>query len=80
MQTKFTYGVLSGTILEIPEADIKLIDQSRVLFVKEPKKNCKKCYGRYFTGRDIKMFTYEPCACVRKVIDFKPNPDKIDEC
>lgn len=29
-----------------------------------PKNNCKFCYGRGYTGRDITLNYYVPCGCL----------------
>ena len=49
-----------------------------VVFVidKEPKPNCKHCYGRGYTGKDIKTGRVTPCGCLsgfslRSIVDLK---------
>ncbi len=32
----------------------------------EADPNCKKCYGRRYTGRDIHTNLMKPCRCLRR--------------
>lgn len=66
---KLIYSVFSGTYYTVPIDDIKLLDIGQIPLKKYPK-NCKKCSDRGYYGRDVNNLTYEPCNCLRKVIDF----------
>jgi hypothetical protein len=35
-----------------------------------PKESCRKCFGRGFTGYDIKAEKFQLCACVNKTANF----------
>lgn len=72
---KHLYSFFSGTIIDILEKDLHFFDKSYALLEKMPKKNCKICYGRYYTGRDLNNFYYHPCNCVVKVA--KKNFDNL---
>ena len=74
MQTinkKLVYSVYSGVFFDFPEKDIKHLDAGHIPLVKNPTKNCKKCYGRGHLGRDHNTLAYQICKCIRKNIDFE---------
>jgi hypothetical protein len=64
------YSVFSGTIYEIPEKDVILLDIGQLPLLKKPNTNCKKCYGKMDLGRDSQNYAHIPCSCLRKVINF----------
>ena len=48
-----------------PFEKIQVIAKRNGVKVNEPKKNCKHCYGRGYTGFDIKQENYPvPCLCI----------------
>ena len=63
------YSVFSGTIFEIPEKDLKIIDIAHIPLKEYPKINKKQNYGRYFVGRDKNNYAYYASPSVLKVID-----------
>lgn len=65
---KQIYSIFSGTFYEIPEKDIKILDIGQVPLSKLPPSNCKKCFGRGYTGRDKDNFAYYACSCVKKLV------------
>lgn len=69
-KTKLVYSVFSGILYEVSDKDLKLLDNGQMPLKKKPSTSCKKCYGKYDIGRDIQNYTYVPCLCLRKVIDF----------
>lgn len=66
----FVYSVFSGTLYSILKEDIKYLDEGQLPLTQMPKNNCKKCYGRLNVGRDHQNLTFQPCSCLRKIIDF----------
>ena len=46
------YNVFSGTILKIPEKDLKVLDISQIPLKSYPKINKKQNFGRLYNGRD----------------------------
>jgi len=58
----------SGEVVK--QEDISPMDVIRKLAEKtgakilDPKKNCKKCWGRGYTARDAKTKAPVPCACI----------------
>ena len=69
MPNNFIYSVFSGTIYQVPEKDIKILDIGQIALLKQPPNNCKKCYGRGYSGRDSDNFAYYGCTCIRKIVD-----------
>jgi hypothetical protein len=70
MQTKHIFSIFSGSFYEIPEKDLKILDSGQFPLIEKYKGNCKKCYGRGYTGRDKNTLGYNICNCIRKQIDF----------
>jgi len=69
-KTIWVYSVFSGTLYELLNSDIKLLDIGQIPLKKKPQTNCKKCYGKYDLGRDAQNYAYIPCSCLRKIINF----------
>jgi len=69
-KTIWIYSVFSGTLYELLESDIKLLDIGQLPLKKKPPTSCKKCYGKYELGRDVQNYAYIPCSCLRKVVNF----------
>ena len=63
------YNVFSGTIIQIPEKDLKILDISQIPLKTYPKINKKQNYGRLYTGRDKDNFVYYAAPCVLKAVD-----------
>ncbi len=75
------FSVFSGTYYTCKSSDVDLLDEGQLPLTKKPNLNCKKCFGRGYTGRDTSHLGYVVCMCVRKVIDsqkiIKNNDIKI---
>lgn len=72
MQTikfKHIFSVFSGTFYDVPEDDVKILDDGQIPLNDKPKK-CSKCYNRGYVGRDKNTLVYQICSCIRKNIDF----------
>jgi len=63
------FNVFSGTVIQIPEKDLKILDISQIPLKSYPKINKKQNYGRLYTGRDKDNFVYYAAPCVLKVVD-----------
>jgi hypothetical protein len=68
---KTTYCAFSGTFLDIPEEDIKLLGIGQLPLTKKPSSSCKKCHGKGHVGRDKNNLNYYICTCVRKNLDLE---------
>lgn len=64
------YSVFSGTIYDILETDIKILNIGQIPLNKNPSSNCKKCYGKFNVGRNLQNYAYTPCSCLRKVVNI----------
>ena len=71
INTVFVFSVFSGTIQEVPESFKLNLGLGQLPLLQRPKINCKKCHGRFFTGREVNNLTYIPCKCVAKQINYK---------
>jgi len=70
-ENKYIYSVFSGTIYQVPEKDLKILDVAQIPLQKLPNKSCSKCYGRGYKGRDAENYAYYACTCIQKVADLK---------
>jgi hypothetical protein len=60
----------------LPEIDImKSSAQTIGVTLKDPKKDCRKCYGRGFIGKDAKTGQPIACTCVFDKKDLKESGD-----
>jgi hypothetical protein len=63
------FSVFSGSYFQIPEKDLNLLQQGHLPLIKKPRSNCKKCFGRGYSGRNKKELSYFPCSCVLKTLN-----------
>ena len=60
--------VRKGTVIDkkdvTPILQIKAFYESNNIKIKDPKSGCRKCYGRGYTGFELKTQTYMPCGCL----------------
>lgn len=71
MNTKLYFSVLSGELYYISEDEIKNLDSAQIPLKKKPSSSCKKCYGRFYVGKDIATGQYAICPrCARRCIDW----------
>jgi hypothetical protein len=66
----YCYNIFTGKYFQLLKSDVKLLSQGQFPLKKRPSQSCKKCYGRGYTGKNVTDFTYIPCSCLRKQIDF----------
>jgi len=63
------FNAYSGKIHEILEEEIVTILEGDIPLTKQPKANCKKCYGRGHTGYDKNRNAYHLCVnCIEKCV------------
>lgn len=64
---KNIFNVYSGSVFELQEEELKNLQEGEIPLEKAPKKSCKKCYGRGYTGKDKLKFIFQPCSqCIEK--------------
>lgn len=64
------YNLFTGTYYNVLKEDVVLLDQHQIPLNKKPSSSCKKCYGRGYIGKNKTDFTYIPCSCLQKQINF----------
>lgn len=70
-ELKLFFSLVSGEMYYIEEDEIKNLDNSQVPLLKKPKSNCKKCYGRFYTGFEVNKKYYMPCTkCSKSCVDW----------
>lgn len=63
------YSLLSGDVYDIGEDEIENLDDFQIPLTKNPKSNCKRCFGRGYIGYDAIKKYYPMCRCIAKHID-----------
>ena len=64
------YNVFNGRYYDVLEEDFKLLSEGQIPLKKKPNTNCKKCYGRGYSGKNTQDFSYTPCLCLKKQINM----------
>jgi hypothetical protein len=70
-KTILLFSVFSGTFFEVLEKDYEHFNEGYVPLKKLPSTNCKSCYGRGYTGRNKQNLSFQPCNCMRKVVNYE---------
>ena len=61
------YNVYSGEVYELQEDELKNLLEGEIPLTSAPKRNCKKCYGRGYIGKDNDKRIFQPCTnCIEK--------------
>lgn len=66
------FNTVSGEIYQLYRYELKAAQLYEVPLKKRPNSNCKKCYGRLYTGRIPETGYFYPCAkCMRAFADIE---------
>ena len=66
------FSIITGKLFEINEDEENTLTLFQLVLIKKPDKNCKKCYGRFHLGKNLKRGVYEICpSCLAKCIDVE---------
>lgn len=78
MTKRVVFSLVTGRIFEINEDEIQSLDNNQLLLNSVPNKNCKKCYGRFHVGKNLKNDMYTICPkCTIKYIDFDDMENRL---
>jgi hypothetical protein len=69
-ETLICYNLLNANYYNVLVEDFKLLSDGQLPLIKKPSSSCKKCYGRGYSGKNSLDFTYIPCSCLKKQINF----------
>ena len=64
------YNVFNGRYYDVLSEDFYLLSEGQLPLIKKPNTNCKKCYGRGYSGKNTQDLSYIPCLCLKKQINF----------
>jgi len=64
----YAFSIITGQVFPIQEDDKPLLYSYQIPLTTKPKSNCKKCYGRGYTGIDSKTKFHIMCTCTSKHI------------
>ena len=71
MKLRALFSLITGEIITVEEDELRHFDHSHVILKEKPKGDCKKCYGRFYIGKEINKNYYIPCPrCMRKYADW----------
>jgi len=63
------FSVFTGELYELDEKYTLHLDCGQLEITNDPKTNCKKCYGRGYTNKNVKTGHYSLCPCCLKDAD-----------
>ena len=75
MNKNWYISLISGMSYCLPENMCDNVDKYQIKLTQKPKGNCKKCFGRGYSGFDQKLQIYMLCNCIKKIVD--PNQPEI---
>ena len=64
------FSLTSGEIYKVFEDEIKNLDKYQIPLKSLPSTSCRKCYGRGYFGKDLKLNIFLVCKCMQKHINF----------
>ena len=71
IKTYLYWSFHTGEVYEVLEDEMQFLDNFQVPLLKRPNPNCKKCYGRFYSSKNMNTELYVPCMkCGKKCIDF----------
>lgn len=69
MKKQLFFSIFSGTIYELPELG-ETSDEGQIPLLERPPANCRKCYGRGYTDKNLTTGFYSVCKCMKNRINF----------
>ena len=77
MELKLFFSLITGNLYYVEADEVNNLDQAQLPLKQKPNSSCKKCYGRFYEGRDVIKNYYIPCSkCSQKCIDYDALKDK----
>lgn len=71
--------MITGEIIYFQEDEVDTLTPFYVKLERLPDASCKKCYGRFHMGKNIKTDLYIPCTkCKKKCIDWEAYKVPVD--
>ena len=66
------FSLITGDVYTILSDELKNMDEYQVPLKGYPKTNCSKCYGRFYTSRNLTHNLYIMCPkCSPKCVDVE---------
>ena len=66
MNKKLFFSIISGEIIEVPDDEVKNLEEHHVPLLSRPKRTCKHCYGRGYFAFEPERQYYLICRCMSK--------------
>jgi hypothetical protein len=71
MNLNLYFSLITGDIYKVEDDEIKHLDKYQIPLKKRPSNSCKKCFGRFYWGKDLKTGIHVPCPkCMSSCIDW----------
>lgn len=71
-EKQLMFSLITGDLYTILSDELKNMDEYQVPLIKKPKDNCNKCYGRFYTGKNLTHNLFIMCPkCSPKYIDLQ---------
>lgn len=72
MESYKYWSMITGEFLDVLEDEIDTLTPFQVRIKTMPKSNCKVCFGRMYSGKNLNTNLYVPCnKCKKKCIDWE---------
>ena len=73
----YAISIVTGETFKIEQEDLPLLYNHQIPLKSKPKSNCKRCYGRGFTGIDDRNKLHILCSCISKCLADGYTPSKL---
>jgi len=68
---KLLFSLITGDMFYVEEDELRNFATSHVILKEKPNGSCKKCYGRFYIGKEVHKNYYIPCPrCIKKYADW----------
>lgn len=71
-EKQIIFSLITGEVYTILPDELKNMDEYQVPLKKHPDAKCRKCYGRFYTGKNLIHNLYIMCPrCSAKCLDLE---------
>jgi hypothetical protein len=72
MEKYLYWSFHTGQMFDVVDDEVPTLDAFQVRLKQLPNKNCNRCYGRFYEGKNANTGLYIPCQkCRKKCIDYE---------
>ena len=77
MEKYLYWSFHTGQFYDVLRDEVDTLDAFQLRMLKKPSGSCKKCFGRFYVGKNVNTELYVPCSkCAKNCVDFETlNPE-----